>query len=202
MRSITISVAVALLLTATPTLAKTVPPSSAVQQTPQPVPAEVPAVNPWQVYAACIVEQQRYQAEITRLQGICQSQADQARACIARVRDRQGSSTARGALIGLGAAVVTGGASLLFTGAGALVGHATGDQAEGECGTVPSCDPSSLDARAQAAGIRDRDCQMPTAQTLAQPTASEALPIANGGIGPSVNKEQKKYRRETKIFSK
>ena len=194
MRSITISVAVALLLTATPTLAKTVPPSSAVQRAPQPVPAEVPAVNPWQVYAACIVEKQRYQAEITRLQGICQSQADQARACIARVRDRQGSSTARGALIGLGAAVVTGGASLLFTGAGALVGHATGDQAEGECGTVPNCDLPSLDARAQAAGVHDRQCQMPSAQAPA-PAAAETLPIANGGIGPAMNQTKSTHRR-------
>ena len=194
MRSITISVAVALLLTAIPTLAKKVPPSPAVQRAPQPVPAEVPAVNPWQVYAACIVEKQRYQAEITRLQGICQSQADQARACIARVRDRQGSSTARGALIGLGAAVVTGGASLLFTGAGALVGHATGDQAEGECGTVPNCDLPSLDARAQAAGIRDRQCQMPSAQAPA-PAAAETLPIANGGIGPAMNQTKSTHRR-------
>lgn len=196
MRSLTISIAAALLLTATPTLAKKVPPPAPAPQPPQPVPAAVVPVNPWQIYAACIVEKQRYQAEITRLQGICQGQADQARACIARVRDRQGSSTARGALIGLGAAVVTGGASLLFTGAGALVGHATGDQAEGECGTVPTCDLPSLDARAQAAGIRDRDCQMPTAQTLAQPPASGALPIANGGIGTEINQTQRTHRRE------
>lgn len=199
MRSLTISIAAALFLTATPTLAKKVPPPAPAPQPPQPVPAAVVPVNPWQIYAACIVEKQRYQAEITRLQGICQGQADQARACIARVRDRQGSSTARGALIGLGAAVVTGGASLLFTGAG-RAGWACHRRSGRR--RVRHCSQLRLNARAQAAGIRDRECQMPTAQTLAQPPASSALPIANGGIGPSITQAQSTNRLRAKLFSK
>lgn len=199
MRSLTTSVAVALLLTAATALAKKAPPPP---QAPQSVPAQVAVVNPWQLYAACILDKQHYQAEIARLQGVCQGQADQARACIARVRDRQNSSTGRGALIGLGAAVLTGGASLLYTGAGALVGHATGDQADGECGSVPNCDPASLDARAQAAGVHDRQCQMPSAQAPAPSGAAGTLPIGNGGTGPSANTAPSNHRRETKFFSK
>lgn len=168
MRSTALFFAAALVaLPVSQALSKKPPRPSPAPAVPPPAP-EVAPVNPWQLYAACLTDKQRYQAEIAWLQVLCQGQADQARACIARVRDRQNSSTGRGALIGLGAAIVTGGASLLYTGAGALIGHATGDQADGECGQVPTCDPSSLDARAQAAGVRDRTCLLPSTQAPEQ----------------------------------
>lgn len=109
--------------------------------------------------AACLTEQARLSAEVQRQVGLCEGKAEAYRQCVARVRDRQNSSTGRGALIGLGAAVVTGGASLLLTGAGALVGHSVGSEAENECGAVPSCTTEGAEGEAaRQTGLQRRAC--------------------------------------------
>lgn len=155
----------ALLVAALPAQAKPSrkPPRVAtVEATPPAPPAPDPTAEKVRAAEArlrCLEEQGRLQAEIQRKTATCLAQAETARQCIARVRDRQVSSTGRGALIGLGAALVTGGASLLYTGAGALVGHAASDQASGECGEVPACDAGSVSAAAALeTGLRPRTC--------------------------------------------
>lgn len=111
---------------------------------------------------ACLDEQNRFQTEVQRRAAACDLKAIEHRQCVARVRDRQSSNTGKGALIGLGAAVLTGGASLLFTGAGALIGHQTSDEAPNECGSVPNCDGAFIAATVtRETGLQRRDCQPP-----------------------------------------
>ena len=107
----------------------------------------------------CLADQSRFQAEIQRRSSQCEAKASEHRQCVARVRDRQSSNTGKGALIGLGAAILTGGASLLYTGAGALIGHETSDEAPNECGAVPNCDGNAIaESVAHETGMRRRDC--------------------------------------------
>lgn len=110
---------------------------------------------------ACIDEQNRFQAEVQRRTNTCDVKAMEFRQCVARVRDRQSSNTGKGALIGLGAAVLTGGASLLFTGAGALIGHQASDEAPNECGPAPDCRSAVIiEATTRETGLRRIDCQL------------------------------------------
>lgn len=108
---------------------------------------------------ACLVEQARFQSETQHRARQCEIKANDVRQCIARVRERQSSNTGKGALLGLGAAVLTGGASLLFTGAGAVIGHQTSDEAPNECGALPRCDSNTIiEAVARETGMRHREC--------------------------------------------
>ena len=108
---------------------------------------------------ACLVEQARFQSEIQHKTMMCEAKVTEVRQYIAKVRERQSSNTGKGALIGLGAAFLTGGVSLLFTGAGALIGHETSDEAPNECGIVPSCDSNTIAVIvARELGLRFREC--------------------------------------------
>ena len=132
---------------------------------PTPDPAEAAAERLRRIEARtlCLSEQGRLQLAVQQQQSQCEARAADHRACVARVRDRQVSSTGRGALIGIGAAVLTGGSSLLFTGAGALIGHETSDEAPSECGVAPACTAqAAAEAAARATGLRAREC--PAAQ--------------------------------------
>lgn len=124
-----------------------------------PTPEQIAQTRRMEERLSCMVEQTRFQSEMQHRARQCEVKANETRQCIARVRDRQSSNTGKGALLGLGAAVLTGGASLLFTGAGALVGHATSDEAPNECGAIPNCDGNAImDAVARETGLRWREC--------------------------------------------
>lgn len=127
---------------------------------PKPVDPKIEEIKREQAKLQCLTEQSRFQMAYQQKQMQCQAQLSGYRQCISKMRDRQSSGTAKGALIGLGAAVLTGGASLLYTGVGALVGHSTSDEAPGECGSEPNCDYNVVAvAVKQETGLTQRSCQ-------------------------------------------
>ncbi len=122
--------------------------------------AEVERLKLVAAVMACESEQRRFQVEVRGRVNACEARTIEFRTCIARVRDRQSGNTGKGALIGLGAAVLTGGASLLFTGAGAIIGHQASDEAPNECGSVPNCSSAVIiAATTRETGLRQVDCQ-------------------------------------------
>lgn len=136
---------------------------AAAPAVPDPAEAAAERLRRIEARTLCLSEQGRLQLAVQQQQSQCEARAAEHRACVARVRDRQVSSTGRGALIGIGAAVLTGGSSLLFTGAGALIGHETSDEAPSECGAAPACTAqAAAEAAARATGLRAREC--PAAQ--------------------------------------
>lgn len=127
---------------------------------PAPVPsaADAAAIARAADYLACVQAEARYIETASARRTQCETAATRVRDCIGRVRDRQSSNTGKGAIIGLAAAVATGGASLLYTGAGALIGHQTSDEAPGECGAVPVCDAAAIEAQLGREGVRKVAC--------------------------------------------
>lgn len=115
-----------------------------------------------ETYQQCLTEQNRFQTKLDSDISSCNVKYNIYTSCVARVRDRQSSNTGKGALIGLGAAVLTGGATLLFTGAGALVGHSTSDEAPNECGNQPDCTVEAMKSQVKSeTGLTLKSCQKP-----------------------------------------
>lgn len=130
-----------------------------VKTAPAPVPsADAAAIARAADYLACVQAEARYIETASARRVQCETAATRVRDCIGRVRDRQSSNTGKGAIIGLAAAVATGGASLLYTGAGALIGHQTSDEAPGECGAVPVCDAAAIESQLAREGVRKVAC--------------------------------------------
>lgn len=126
---------------------------------PAPAPsADAAAIARAADYLACVQAEARYIETASARRVQCETAATRVRDCIGRVRDRQSSNTGKGAIIGLAAAVATGGASLLYTGTGALIGHQTSDEAPGECGAVPVCDAAAIESQLAREGVRKVTC--------------------------------------------
>lgn len=134
-----------------------------VKGTSAPVAAPAPAADAAAItraadYLACVQAQAHFIEIASARRAQCETAASRVRDCIGRVRNRQSSNTGKGAIIGLAAAVATGGASLLYTGVGALVGHQTSDEAPNECGAVPVCDAAAIEVQLAGEGVRQRRC--------------------------------------------
>lgn len=134
------------------------PPAPPATTSPSSSAADAAAIVRAADYLACVQAQAHFVETASARRTQCEVAATLVRDCVARVRDRQSSNTGKGAIIGLAAAVATGGASLLYTGVGALVGHQTSDEAPGECGPVPACDAAAIEAQLAREGVRKVAC--------------------------------------------
>lgn len=93
----------------------------------------------------CLQAQSKLLSAVQQETLLCNGNLHNYRSCVARVKDKQSSNTGKGALIGIGAAFLTGGVSLLVAGAaGAFVGHETADTVTEECGLEPSCSEEKI----------------------------------------------------------
>ena len=113
-------------------------------------------------YQICLVQQHVFDELLKAKQETCVANLSNYRQCAQGVADKKSGNTGKGALIGIGAAILTGGATLIFAGAGALVGHESTDDTEQVCGKQPDCDQVLLVADVEKiTGPRPPECVKP-----------------------------------------
>lgn len=101
-------------------------------------------------YEKCLQEQAILQSQIIREQNSCDIKYSEYRLCFGRVNERASRNTGKGALLGLGAAFFTGGASLIVgTVGGAIVGNTVTNSVREECGIQPNCEYSIIKKQVQ-----------------------------------------------------
>lgn len=110
-------------------------------------------------YEICVLKQKTFDELFKSKSDACVANLASYRQCAQKVADNKSGDTGKGALIGLGAAFVTGGASLFWTGAGALIGHETAADVDSVCGQQPDCEQNTLVAEVEKiVGPRPMEC--------------------------------------------